>query len=483
MKKILRLLLWIAALLLIILVVITLFFKSLQADFGEAPAVEFGTESVLNLSEAVRYPTVSYAADSPVDTLAFQGYIEFIRKKYPLIDSLLHLEVFNKFSLLYRWDGKDTSLLPVILMAHYDVVPPGDTAEWERGPFSGINDGTFIWGRGTLDDKAAMISILEAVERLLAEGFNPQRTIYLSFGHDEEIGGERGARAIASYLKENNVKAEYVLDEGMAVTEGMVPMIKKPVALVGTSEKGYLSVKLIAEMPGGHSSTPEKESALTVIAKAVDALVTKQVKPRLSGPVNDFIRYIGPEMPVFARVIFANKWLFKPLILSIYTGSASGNALVRTTTAPTIINSGIKDNVIPTRAEAVVNFRILPGENSTDVLEHVKKVIDDTRINIEPLKDFINEPAPFSHTGTPGFQVIFKTLRQVYPEAFVAPTLTLSATDSRHFSAVTENIYRFAPLRVTSEDMERIHGVNERIKIEDYLRGIRFYYVLIKNSQ
>jgi len=483
MKKILRLILWTLLLLIIILIVNTLFFKSLQADFGEAPAVEYGKESVLNLSEAVRYPTVSYAPDAPVDTLAFEGYLEFIKRKYPLVDSLLHPEVFNKFSLLYRWEGKDTSLLPVILMAHYDVVPPGDTMEWERDPFSGLNDGTFIWGRGTLDDKAAMISILEAVEKLLAEGFVPRRTIYLSFGHDEEIGGERGALAIASFLKNKNVKAEYVLDEGMAVTEGMVPMIKNSVALVGTSEKGYLSVKLTAEMSGGHSSTPGKESALTVIAKAVDALITKQMKPRLSGPVNDFIRFIGPEMPVPARVIFANKWLFKPLILNIYTGSASGNALVRTTTAPTIIHAGIKDNVISTEAEAVVNFRILPGENSADVLEHVRKVIDDSRVNVEPLKDFINDPAPFSPTGAPGFQVIFKTIRQVYPEAFAAPTLTLSATDSRHFSAVTENIYRFAPLRVTSEDMERIHGLNERIKIEDYLRGIRFYYTLIKNSQ
>ncbi|MGB4291920.1 MAG: M20 family peptidase [Bacteroidales bacterium] len=483
MKKVLRLFLWLVPLLLIILTVKALFFKSLQTNFGEVPVVRFGTESVLNLSEAVKYPTVSYAPGLPVDTSAFQGYIGFIRRKYPLVDSLLHREVFNKFSLLYRWDGRDSSLLPVILMAHYDVVPPGDSAGWERGPFSGFNDGIFIWGRGTLDDKAAMISILEAVERLLSEEFVPERTIYLSFGHDEEISGENGARAIAAYLEEKGVKAEYVLDEGMAVTVGMVPMIKEPVALVGTSEKGYLSVRLTAEMSGGHSSTPEKESALTVIAKAVDALAAKQMKPRLAGPVNDFIRYIGPEMPVFARVIFANKWLFKPLLLSIYSGSASGNALVRTTTAPTIIQAGIKDNVIPTMAEAVVNFRILPGESSADVLEHIRKVIDDPRVIIEPLKDFINEPAPFSPTDAAGFQVIFKTLRQVYPEAYVAPTLTLSATDSRHFSVITDNIYRFAPIRVTAEDMARVHGLNERTKIEDYLRGIGFYYMLIKNSQ
>ncbi|MGQ9620650.1 MAG: M20 family peptidase [Bacteroidales bacterium] len=483
MKKFIHFIHWLVGLLVIIIVIKTLFFKSLQEYYDGAPAVDFGEESVTNLSEAVKFPTVSYSPDSPVDSIAFQGYVQFIKRRYPLIDSLLNVQIFNRFSLLYRWDGRNDTLAPVVLMAHYDVVPAGDTAGWEKNPFSGFNDGIYIWGRGTLDDKSAMVSILEAVERLLSEGFIPERTIYLSFGHDEEIGGEKGTKTIVSFLKEKGIKPEYVLDEGMAVTIGMVPMMEKPVALIGTSEKGYLSGKLSAEMPGGHSSIPEKESALVLIAKAVSSLSVKQMKTRLSGPVNDFIRYIGREMPFYARVIFANKWLFKPLLLSIYSGSASGNALVRTTTAPTIIESGVKDNVIPTKAEAVVNFRILPGETSEDVLNHIEKVINDQRVIIEPLKDFMNEPAPFSPSDAPGFKKVFRTIRQVYPEAVVAPTLTLSASDSRYFAAITGNIYRFAPLIITSEDMARVHGLNERIKIEDYLRGIRFYYMLLKNSQ
>jgi len=483
MQKLIQVLLWLAGIIVLVIIFKTLFFKSLQGEFELVEQPLFGQECVKNLSEAVKYSTVSYSPDSPIDTLAFMGYLEFIKKAYPLIDSLLQHEIFNKFSLLYQWRGSDTSLAPVVFMAHYDVVPPGDTSGWERGPFSGYNDGIYIWGRGTLDDKAAMISILEAVEHLLEERFVPARTIYLSFGHDEEISGERGAKTIALALKERGIKPEYVLDEGMAVTIGMVPMVKKPVALIGTSEKGYLSVRLTAEMPGGHSSTPEKESALTLIAGSVNRLNSGQMKPHLSGPVNDFIRYIGPEMPFYARVIFANKWLFQPLILNIYSGTASGNALVRTTTAPTIIHSGVKDNVIPTKAEAIVNFRILPGETSEDVVEHVRKVVNDSRVNIEVLRDFINEPAPFSPSDAFGFRMVFRSVREVYPEAIVAPTLTLSASDSRHFAVITENIYRFAPLVVTSDDMARVHGLNECTKIENYLRGIRFYYQLIKNSQ
>ncbi|NMC42253.1 MAG: M20/M25/M40 family metallo-hydrolase, partial [Bacteroidales bacterium] len=297
MKKLFRFIIWLAVVLVIIVIVKTLLFKSLQQDFNSPEPIVFGDESVSRLAGAVKFPTVSYEFDSPVDTAAFLGYMEFLKNEYPLVHSRLKREVINQLSMLYTWEGSNRSAGAMVLMAHYDVVPPGDTALWEKGPFSGYNDGTYIWGRGTLDDKVAMISILEAVEKLLSEGFVPERTVYLSFGHDEEISGVRGAATIAATLRERGVKVEYVLDEGMAVTKGMVPLIKKPVALIGTSEKGYISVKLSCGMPGGHSSTPEKESALTLIAGAVDRLNKNQMKPHFSGPVNDFIRYVGPEMP------------------------------------------------------------------------------------------------------------------------------------------------------------------------------------------
>jgi len=482
MKRILHLLIWLIAMLLIIIIIKTLLFKSLQVQTEKVTIASFGNESADHLSQAVRFPTISYSATSPIDTAAFSGYIDFITKTYPKIKEKLTREVFNNFGLLYTWKGKNPSMKPMILMAHMDVVPPGDTSAWLKKPFSGENDGKYIWGRGTLDDKAAMISILEAVERLLSEGYEPERTIYLSFGYDEEISGTRGAGTIANALKERGVEAEFVLDEGMAITNGMVPMMKKPVALVGTSEKGYLSVKLVVEMAGGHSSTPEKESALIVLNRAIYNLVNRQMKAKISGPVDDFIRYIGPEMPFYARTIFANKWLFKGILLNVYQGSASGNALVRTTTAPTLIQAGIKDNVIPTKAEAVVNFRILSEENSGDVIKHIENVVSDKRVKIIPLEEGKSEPTPVSPTDVKGFLNVFTALRQIYPEVAVAPTLMLGSSDSRHFSVVTKNIYRFAPIVVNSEDMTRIHGLNERTAIEDFKRGIGFYYRLIQIS-
>lgn len=482
MKRTLQFLIWLLALLLIVIIIKTLLFRSLQMQTEPVTVALSGDESVVHLSKAVSFPTISYSVNSPVDTEAFKGYQNYISQIYPLISSKLKKETFNEFSLLFTWKGIDSSLKPVILMAHMDVVPAGDTTAWKERPFSGLDDGTYIWGRGTLDDKTEMISILEAVERLLSEGYEPERTIYLSFGHDEEIGGTAGAEVIAKALKERGVEAEFILDEGMSILNGIVPMMKKPVAVIGTSEKGYLSVRLTVEMAGGHSSTPEKESAIIVLNTAVYNLVRHQMKARISGPVNDFIRYIGPEMPFYAKTIFANKWIFKKLLLNIYKGSRSGNALVRTTIAPTIIQAGIKDNIIPTKAEAIINFRILPEETSEEVLDHIEKVVNDSRVKILAIEEGRSEPAPVSSTEATGFNKIVTAIRQIYPETVVAPTMTVGATDSRHFSEVSKNIYRFAPVILNSEEMTSIHGLNERIRIEDFKRGIGFYYQLIKVS-
>ena len=481
MKKSVYFLLWLVVLVVVIIVIRAIVIKSVQVEIESVSIEPYGNASSAHLSEAITFPTVSYSPESPVDTVSYNSFLDFITRTYPLVNSRLDKEIINNFSLLYRWKGSNVSLKPVVLMAHYDVVPVGDSSLWGVMPFSGrINDG-YIWGRGSLDDKAGMISILEAVERLLTLGYEPQRTLYLSFGHDEEIGGTRGARAVATLLKDRGIHPEFVLDEGMAVTKGIIPMMNKPVALIGTSEKGYISVRLIAEMQGGHSSTPEKESALILLNKAIYDLVNNQMKPGISGPVDDFIRYIGPEMPFYAKLVFANKWLFKSILLHVYEGTGSGNALIRTTTAPTMIRAGIKDNLIPERAEAVINFRILPGETSADVLDHIEKVVDDARIIIRP-DELVDEPSPVSPVDTEGFLNILKAIRQTYPDVVVAPTMMLGASDSRHFTIVTDNIYRFAPIVVTSEDMARIHGIDERNSVIEYQQGIGFYQRLIQLS-
>ena len=466
--------------LILVIIIKTISFRSLQIDVEPITPPLVRMESIKNLSKAITFPTVSVDIGLPIDTPVFQGFHQFLTETYPLIHTVLQKEVFSEFSILYRWEGKNPQLKPVILLAHMDVVPDGGSDTWEKPPFSGDNDGTFIWGRGTLDDKGQLIAILEAVEQLIGENFVPERTIYLAFGHDEEIAGLNGARLIAETLRERGVEAEFVLDEGLVISKGIVPMINIPVASVGISEKGYLSMSLTVEMDGGHSSYPEKETAITLLNKALDRIVHKPMKAGINGPVKDFIRYTGPEMPLIPRAIFANTWLFEKVILNIYEGSSTGNASVRTTAVPTIIQAGVKHNMVPIRAEAVVNFRISPGETADDIIKHIEKVVSDDRVKNSILPGN-QEPSPVSSVNSEGFKIIHTTIKQLYPEVLVTPMLTLGQTDSRHFAEVSSNIFRFLPVTLTQDDLTRIHGINERINIEDFKRSVGFYHQLIKN--
>jgi carboxypeptidase PM20D1 len=479
MKKILRVLLGLFLVLILVIIIKTVTFRSMQIDVEPVISPDFGVESVANLSKAITFPTISYELDLPIDTIAFKGFHRFLEESYPFIHSSLKKEVLSELSLLYTWKGRNPDLKPVVLMAHMDVVPAVEAGSWEQPPFSGANDGSWIWGRGALDDKGPMIAIFEAVERLIEENFEPERTIFLAFGHDEELLGH-GARIIANSLQERGVNAEFVLDEGLGISIGIAPMISKPVASIGVSEKGYMSATLTVEMEGGHSSYPEKESSVTVLTNALYKINNKPLKADISGPTKDFIRYTGPEMTFLAKAVFANLWLFKGVLLKVFESGNATNAVIRTTTSPTILKAGIKDNVVPTKAEAVVNFRIIPGETSGDIIQHLNRVISDDRVKVADSGNG-NEPSPVSSVHEAGFEIIHKSIKEVFPEVIVNPMLVLGATDSRHYSVVSSNIYRFAPIVTHQEDLARIHGLNERISIENYGRAIGFYYQLIKN--
>jgi carboxypeptidase PM20D1 len=436
-----------------------------------------------HLSDAVQIKTVSYEDSSKFDAKIFNQLISFLKKTYPLSDSLLNKKIINGYSLLYKWEGGNPSLKPIILMGHMDVVPAENqgSQKWDFSPFSGeINNG-FIYGRGTMDDKINVISILEATEMLLKENFKPERTIYLAFGHDEEIGGRNGAEKIAEYLQSQNVNAEFILDEGLVITKGVVPGIKPNVGLIGISEKGYLSVELSVETEGGHSSMPSKETAIGILSSAISKVEKNPMPTNISEPVQHFLDYVGPEMPFFSKVAFANQWLLKSVIISKYEASNSGNASVRTTTAPTIFNSGIKDNVLPSFASATVNFRILPGETSDNVITHIEKTINDSRVKIKKV-EHSNEATAVSDINSKGFKQIEKTTKQIFSSTLVAPALMIGATDEKHYTKISTDLFRFLPIIADAEDLKRIHGLNEKISVDNFKDCIRFYRQLILNS-
>jgi carboxypeptidase PM20D1 len=475
-----KILLWSLFALLILFAVVlfkTLQFSSNQMKEVAFPAPEVSEKALADFKGAINIKTISYGDVAQIDTTQFLAFHDYLEKTYPLIHSQLKREKVARFSLLYTWEGKNPQLKPAILMAHQDVVPIEEATQkmWTVDPFGGVVKDNYIWGRGTADDKINLVSIMESVEKLLAENFKPERTVYLAFGHNEEIGGT-GAEAIAALMKERNIHADLVLDEGGVITKEKVPGMSQPIALLGTAEKGYLSLVLTAEKNGGHSSMPDKETSIDILSKAIMKLRDKPFEAKFSKPMEGFIRSIGPEMPFFQKMVFANTWLFKGVLIGIYEKSGAGNAMVRTTLVPTIINAGIKDNVVPTVATAIVNLRLLPGDKGADIIDQVKNTINDTRVKVEIKNSFFTEASEVTDENGSGFKSVAYAIQHSYPETLVSPFIMIGATDSRKFNQVSSNIIKFSPMI----DPIGFHGIDERVSIESFKTSLWFYEQLIR---
>ena len=472
------------SLLALVLLLNTLRFVSRQIQVEPAPRMKLDELAIAErLARALRFKTVSYPEPSDFEAEEFLGLHAYLEETFPRVHSALTKEVIGGYSLLYSWPGRDQSLRPILLMSHLDVVPvePAAKAEWTYPPFAGeIADG-FIWGRGTVDIKSGAMAMLEAVEFLLADGFGPQGDIYLALGHDEEVGGAHGNARIASLLEERGVQLQYILDEGGVIVRDVIPGVKDPVAYVAVAEKGYFGLKLTRKGPGGHSSTPPPHTVVGVVAEAIHKLESNPLPARLGGATGQMLDHLGPEMPFFERLVLANRWLFAPLIKRKFATSDAMNATMRTTTAVTMVGGGVKRNVLPTTAWAVVNFRVMPGETSDQVFEHVRGVINDERMDFEE-SGFKSDPSVISDTESESFQVLHRTIREVFPNVLVAPALAVVTTDSRHYERITQNTFRFIPIRFGPHDMERPHGIDERIGVENYAEVVRFFIHQIRNS-
>jgi carboxypeptidase PM20D1 len=438
-----------------------------------------------SMAAAVRARTVSGLLDPAGTAAAFEALHTHLRARYPLVHSSLQREVVGAHTLLFTWRGSDAKAKPIALLAHQDVVPiaPGTETLWKKPPFDGAVEDGHVWGRGTLDNKSNLITQLEAVEALLKAGFKPRRTLYFVFGHDEEVGGQQGAVAVAALFKQRGVQLDFLIDEGLAVTEGVLPGVKQPLALIGLAEKGSVSLKLVAQASPGHSSMPPStgNSAIGMLSAALARLDAKPLPGGIQGAAAELFAAVAPELPFGQRLAMSNLWLLKPVVEGMLGKSAATNAMMRTTTALTVINAGNKENVLPGRAEAVVNFRILPGDTVDSVTAFVKQVVADERIEISVLGTGFN-PSTVSSPRAEGYRVVERTIREVFPDAMVAPGLMLAASDARHFQSVTDQHYRFMPIRFKSADLQRVHGTDERIAVDQLADMVRFYHRLLTQA-
>jgi carboxypeptidase PM20D1 len=435
-----------------------------------------------HLAAVIRKQTVSSTNAADVDGETFLALHRALEAMYPRVHATLERRVVNEHGLLYTWAGRKADLEPVLFAAHQDVVPveAAGLDEWTYPPFSGqIADG-YVWGRGTLDIKSQMIAVLEAVENLLKDGYRPQRTVMLAFGHDEEVSGLQGAGAIAALLAEEGLHLEAVLDEGGGVVQGVLPGLRSPVAMVGTSEKGYLSLEITAQGEPGHSSTPPANTAIGILGAALARLEASAMPPRLHS-ITTTLDEVGGLMPFSMQLILANRWLFGGALRKRLAANPRTNATIRTTQAITMISGGVKDNLLPREARAVVNFRLLPGDSVAGVCEHARRALADKRVTFQPMPgNGVRDASPVSPTNAAAYTDLARVIRQIFSDAVVAPYLVLGATDARYYTAICENVYRFSPLRMTDEDLSLVHGTNERISIEGLGRMVQFFGQLIR---
>jgi carboxypeptidase PM20D1 len=450
---------------------------SAVVEVDEAQAAE-------RLAEAVRFRTISYQTGAPIDTAAFLGLHGFLARSFPLAHATLRRELIGGLSLLYTWPGQDSTLEPVVLMGHIDVVPVTEEnrAEWLHDPFAGTIADGYVWGRGTLDDKTTVIAILEAVEGMLAAGLVPQRTVYLMFGHDEEVGGRFGASVIVDTLVARGVRPALVLDEGGFLTSGAIPGVEGRAAIVGIAEKGYLSLVLTARAQGGHSSMPSNRTAVGALSAAISKLLANPFQASLDGPTATMLEAMAPYSGFGQRAVLANLWLTSPFLVRMLNESPMGGALTRTTIAPTMLDAGVKDNVLPPEARAVVNFRIRPGETKESVIARVRDVIADTLILVAERDSANRDPSAVSDVNSPAFRLIAQTIRGMAPgeQLPVLPYLVMGGTDAKFWSAHSDRVFRFLAIPLGDGDVARVHGVNERLAVADYRTAVGFFAQLLR---
>lgn len=437
--------------------------------------------AIAHMSEAVQIPTITPEDTLHIDTLAFNKFNHFLVNAYPNIHQQLQKTTINKYSYLYEWLGTDKTLPPIILMGHYDVVPVEKASLnlWKFQPFSGTISDSAIWGRGSVDDKSGVVAILETVEQLLKEDYHPKRTVLLCFGHNEESTGT-GAIAIVDTLKNRGIRADLVIDEGGEISTEKMKDVPRPIAFIGVAEKGYATFELKVSIPGGHSSKPARETAIDVLSKALYKLRSKQMPASITAPVATFLNRSGAASTNWLnKIMLTNQWIFSWADKRILSANPESNAMIRTTIVPTILESGVRENVIPSIATAIINARIITGENTQQVIEFMKNTIHDERVSISVTGDFNTEPSTATDTHSPAFLAVQQAVSDVVDNVIPVPFIMIGATDSRNYRKISNGVVNFSALK----DSKGYHGLNERLPLADYSRCYNFYRnILINNA-
>ena len=457
------------------------------------------------LGEAIRYRTVTLTSPHPAEEpgyAAFAGFLAFIRRAFPRAAAELRWEQIGELALLLTWEAAPAAAPPaarasasasapataLLFYAHFDVVPPGDESAWSHGAFAGDVAEGCIWGRGALDDKNCLMGIMEAVETLLAEGTRPPATLYLAFGGDEETTGFFGARKIAETLASRGVRLACVLDEGSFISDGIFSFVKRPIAMIGVAEKGFANVEVIVRGTPGHSSMPGRGTTAGALGAIVAEIERRRFPARLTPAAEGFIQSIAPHVPGLRGLGLRLLRPLWPLVRAGLTANPRVDALLRTTQAVTIMHAGERENVLPAEARAVINLRLLPGDSAQTALRRIDRIARravprqfSLEVRLLPGAT-ASDPVPETRPAEDLWTLIGDAVLAAEPRAIISPFLVIAYTDSRKFASIADSIVRLHPVLLTSDEVGRIHGVDERISLDNYDRMISFYAHLMRGA-
>lgn len=468
----------ILVLIVLILVVRTLMFTPLKEEKRTREEINFDKDAAVNsLAELVKCKTVSYYDHSKEDDVEFDKLISKLPNLYPNVFKNLEFKKFDVGrAILFHWKGKQDGDAAV-LMAHYDVVPVNES-EWTHDAFSAeIIDG-IMWGRGTLDTKVTFNGVLSACENLLKENFTPLHDVYFAFSGGEEVNGP-GANEIVQYFKNNNINLSLVVDEGGAVVKDVFPGVKEECGLIGIAEKGLMNLKFDVKSSGGHASAPGPHTPVGVLSSACTKVEANPFAMHIEGPAALMFDTLGRRSSFVYRMIFSNLWLFKP-VLNMICKKQGGelNALVRTTCAFTMMEGSKAPNVVPPSASMVANFRLNPKDNVDSAIEYIKSTINDPNINVSMLEGY--NPSRVSRVDVDGYRIVKEAVEDTWKGCIVSPYLMVQCSDSRHYSQISDRVYRFSAMDLTSEERKTIHGNDEHIRIETIHRSVEFFIRVLK---